>query len=516
MFLSPSKKSLSAIVTLSLVFAPQLAQAAIDNILNNGKLRFLNSGAESVLPDSGLLEQPFYWNGSEWRKLTYSTFPLDAAIGYGTGGGEWHGNAVVADLNNTLPAEAASIDFTGLNDSGLDGESGGYGVVTAESSWTLGDVSGDTGRDVSVDHVYTLGETASFIKIETTVTNDDTESMASTNLWVGTRDDFIGDAGEGGDSPRKQRGNLTGDGFVGFDSQTSETSNAILISATAGDQDSVLFYTDNTSAKSVIRNGYTSFINVTKQNPDSSDVDRTNDDAYGMYIPLGDLAAGESETVTWYYAAGALADITTVAQEVAEESGVAPAPSNDPSPRPTYYGPTSRPLMETETTAGASVRIEGNDMSTVEQVFIGSTEVEILESTDDYLVLKTPAGMIGIKDLMLRWASETRSGRYFIPRAIKIVEPDETEDEPEESEVPVSEDSQAVNAGTFKGIVAIYAKGFEGSRLSAKVGEDWVIVESLASDYERIIERTRWISHDLAVRIYIDRVLRRTVVLKTE
>jgi hypothetical protein len=448
--------------------------------------------------------------------LTFAAHPLDAAIGYGTGGGEWHGNAIVADLNDTLPAEAASIDFTGLNDSGLDGESGGYGVVTAESSWTLGDVSGDTGRDVSVDHVYTLGETASFIKIETTVTNDDTESMASTNLWVGARDDFIGDSREGGDFPRKQRGNLTGDGFVGFDSQTSETSNAILISATAGDQDSVLFYTDNTSAKSVIRNGYTTFINVTKQNPDSSEVDRTDDDAYGMYIPLGDLAAGESETVTWYYAAGALADITTIAQEVAEESGVAPAPSNDPSPRPTYYGPTSRPLMETEATAGASVRIEGNDMSTVEQVFIGSTEVEILESTDDYLVLKTPSGMIGIKDLMLRWASETRSGRYFIPRAIKIVEPDEAEDEPEESEVPVSEDSQAVNAGTFKGIVAIYAKGFEGSRLSAKVGEDWVIVESLASDYERIIERTRWISHDLAVRIYIDRVLRRTVVLKTE
>ena len=76
-------------------------------------------------------------------------------------------------------------------------------------------------------------------------------------------------------------------------------------------------------------------------------------------------------------------------------------------------------------------------------------------------------------------------------------------------------DPGVVNAGTFKGIVAIYARGFEGRRLSAKVGEDWVIVDALNARYVRVIERVRWIDYRLSVRIFIDRRLVRTVYLST-
>lgn len=72
-----------------------------------------------------------------------------------------------------------------------------------------------------------------------------------------------------------------------------------------------------------------------------------------------------------------------------------------------------------------------------------------------------------------------------------------------------------VNAGTFNGIVAIYAKNFEGRRLSAKVGEDWVIVDALDARFVRIIERVRWYDYGLTVRIFIDRRLVRTVNLIT-
>jgi len=74
---------------------------------------------------------------------------------------------------------------------------------------------------------------------------------------------------------------------------------------------------------------------------------------------------------------------------------------------------------------------------------------------------------------------------------------------------------QKVNAGSFKGYVAIYAKGYEGQRLSAKIGNDWVVVESLASGFERVVDFTG-AGYTIAVRIYIDRVLVDTITVTTK
>ena len=46
----------------------------------------------------------------------------------------------------------------------------------------------------------------------------------------------------------------------------------------------------------------------------------------------------------------------------------------------------------------------------------------------------------------------------------------------------------------------------EGSRLSAKVGEDWVIVDSLDANFVRIVESTRWLDYAVGVQTFIDRV----------
>jgi len=74
---------------------------------------------------------------------------------------------------------------------------------------------------------------------------------------------------------------------------------------------------------------------------------------------------------------------------------------------------------------------------------------------------------------------------------------------------------QKVNAGSFKGYVAVYAKGYAGQRLSAKVGKDWMVVESLASNFERVVEFTG-AGYTIAVRIYIDRVLVDTITVTTK
>ena len=67
--------------------------------------------------------------------------------------------------------------------------------------------------------------------------------------------------------------------------------------------------------------------------------------------------------------------------------------------------------------------------------------------------------------------------------------------------------TQRVNAGSFK--------GYAGQRMSAKVGKDWVVVPALASDFERVVEFTG-AGVDVAVRIYIDRVLMDTINLTTK
>jgi hypothetical protein len=72
------------------------------------------------------------------------------------------------------------------------------------------------------------------------------------------------------------------------------------------------------------------------------------------------------------------------------------------------------------------------------------------------------------------------------------------------SEVVVSAD-QKVNVGSFKGYVALYAKGYEGQKMSAIVAGKWIVVESLASDFERVVRFTG-AGYTITTKLYIDGV----------
>jgi len=63
--------------------------------------------------------------------------------------------------------------------------------------------------------------------------------------------------------------------------------------------------------------------------------------------------------------------------------------------------------------------------------------------------------------------------------------------------------SQKVNVGTFKGYVALYAKGYEGQKMSAIVAGKWIVVESLDSDYERVVRFTG-AGYTITTKLYID------------
>ena len=73
------------------------------------------------------------------------------------------------------------------------------------------------------------------------------------------------------------------------------------------------------------------------------------------------------------------------------------------------------------------------------------------------------------------------------------------------ADIPAPVSDQKVNVGTFKGYVALYAKGYKGQKMSAIVAGKWIVVASLASDFERVVRFTG-AGYTITTKIYIDGV----------
>jgi hypothetical protein len=72
-----------------------------------------------------------------------------------------------------------------------------------------------------------------------------------------------------------------------------------------------------------------------------------------------------------------------------------------------------------------------------------------------------------------------------------------------------------VNVGSFKGYVALYAKGYKGMKMSAIVAGKWIVVPTLASDFERVVRYTG-AGYDIVTTIYIDGVMVETFSVTTK
>ena len=155
----------------------------------------------------------------------------------------------------------------------------------------------------------------------------------------------------------------------------------------------------------------------------------------------------------------------------------------------------------------AQKTVAGANLGLVTSAKVGTTSVAVIEASSGYLILSFPKLAAGTYDLDLTYGTETQTFTNFV-----VIE--EAEEEAEEALV-VSPSAQKVKAGSFKGYVAIYAKGYEGQRLSAKIGNDWVIVPALKSRFERITDFTG-MGYQIRVRIYIDRVLEATINMTTK
>ncbi|MDK9764716.1 cadherin-like domain-containing protein [Vibrio sp. D420a] len=284
-----------------------LSSYADQNVLNNGNLRFIASenqgGVEKGSVDSwGNLYQPHYFNGVDWSKLTYGDFALDFAIAAGGDGqNNWNTNGVFASTDNNSPY---INDLTINSDQYIStGSAEGYGTIIASGTLYI------NGQSIELSHSYTLSADTQFISTKTTVTNTSDSRLNNLRVWVGTRDDWIGEV----DAPNKTRGNIINGEFIPL-SQTTDSSNAIKVESA---DDSVLFYSQSPNVASVVAGYGTTFYPLYTQDPNNSEIYIDGADcSYGLFMRLPDLETSESVQFDWNYSGGQAEDLAAMISEL--------------------------------------------------------------------------------------------------------------------------------------------------------------------------------------------------------
>ena len=304
---------LNILATLLIVFgflpATNIAASAATPsfyALDNGKIRF-GTGSENSVNATGQLQQPWYFNGSTWYKLTYSSYPLDMQIstgGDGTSNWNINGSSINTQSGN-FTLTGLTIDYTNFVQTATVGAGvKGYGKIIAQGNMTVGS------NTFLLTNTFELTQSDNFVKITTSVKNTSATTATNTRVWVGTRDDWVGNT----DGPTKTKGTLSA--ANGFTQIANATDRAPALKIYTGSE-GVLFYSTNTKANTSI-NYCCSFTNATNQDPNTSATTLTGDGSYALFMRLNDLAAQASEEFSWYYAAGAIADLNAVINQVAQ------------------------------------------------------------------------------------------------------------------------------------------------------------------------------------------------------
>jgi len=183
----------------------------------------------------------------------------------------------------------------------------------------------------------------------------------------------------------------------------------------------------------------------------------------------------------------------------------------------------SNPVYNTTyAVTGTVVDVWGNPVSGVKLTFAGEAAAEFNAETSVFketntsgevtVYLRSLKDVSGLAAVSMTAATGTRA----LTDAGGLLTDVETTSWDESSWVnPISQEitfltsavvasaDQKVNVGSFKGFVALYAKGYEGQKMSAIVAGKWIVVESLASDFERVVRFTG-AGYTITTKLYID------------
>jgi hypothetical protein len=149
--------------------------------------------------------------------------------------------------------------------------------------------------------------------------------------------------------------------------------------------------------------------------------------------------------------------------------------------------------------------LTGTNLYNLDQVTVGGIEVDFEIISDRAINLNIGCLTPGSHDLTFHssWGNNTAKGKVVVIEEPVAITPAV---------------NQKVNAGSFKGYVAVYALGHEGKRLSAKIGKDWVVIPEIPARDNNLYRVTDFTGAgvDIQVRIYIDRELLETIPLTTK
>lgn len=312
-------------------------------IFDNGNLRF-GDEAEVALTSEGQLKQPFYYNNAaddpsgrcdsgEWCKLTYSTYPLDVGVGTGgDGSNSWNIDGEILSTGDNLEAaySGLSIDIARYRE--------GTGTIVASGVLTF-----SSGDQVKLSNSYTLDSGTQYLKTVSSLTNLSAGSVDNVRLWVGTRDDYVA----GVDSNYKLKGNLTGNGFELITDQNQQAKALKVSNSDTNDGTGVLFYSTSSGADTV-SDQCCDFTNVINKDPRSSEIVTGREDgSYGLFIRFADLAVGQSDNLTWYYAAAPLSQLGDVIASVGQSAGITPGTPSTPTTIPQTSAVTQAQITAT-------------------------------------------------------------------------------------------------------------------------------------------------------------------------
>ena len=183
---------------------------------------------------------------------------------------------------------------------------------------------------------------------------------------------------------------------------------------------------------------------------------------------------------------------------------VAPSESMEVPAQAPYTGPLPTDYSDKTPSIGDEVIISGIKMNLVTSLTIdGVTAVMSNQSADSFTIV-IPIGITsGLKDLVMTGPA----GKLTAQGAITI-----QESIPEIIiEAPVT---SKLNAGSFNGYVAVYAKGHKGKTLAWKIAGKW-FKTTITSDYQVFQRRTAAVGLDVDVHLYINGEKQSTMAVRT-
>jgi type IV secretory pathway VirB3-like protein len=186
-----------------------------------------------------------------------------------------------------------------------------------------------------------------------------------------------------------------------------------------------------------------------------------------------------------------------------ERLTVVRAPAPAPAPAAPYSGPLPTNYSDRTSSIGDEVVVSGLRLNLVTSLTIDGVAVVMSNQSADTFTIVIPAGLEpGLKDLVI----SSTAGKLTAQGAFTV-----------ESKLVITESpavASKVNAGSFNGYVAVYAKGHKGKILSWKIAGKW-FKTTITSDYQVFLRKTEAVGLDVFVHLYIDGEKQSTMIVKT-